>query len=283
MGETTGGISARSASSSFKLWTRLGTASVAGLAAASMSLAAVPSALAGGAVAGSLNLAQGEGGEGGEAAQIAKQGGSDDVNFLTLLGLVEGHIRVGTALYDRGAADMAKVHISHPAMELYEDLAPALAKRNVKGFADPLDKLVSLVEEEGPVAEFDAACQSMLQKIAEARASTGSDLVKTLKSIVALVRTAAEEYEVGVKDGKVAEPREYQDAWGFTHAAAAQLAALPEADRKRMGEAYGTIAKELDALSPAWPSVVPPETVAADATLIQAAAARIELAVLTVK
>jgi hypothetical protein len=265
----------------FKLWTRLGAASLAGVAAASMAVVPTPASLAGGAVQAPLQFAQGS--EGGEAGQISKDGASDDVAFLTLLGLVEGHVRVGIALYEQGAVDMAKVHMSHPGHELYGDLVPALAARRIEGFADPLDRLVSLVEEEAPVGEADAAFEAMLRKISEARATTGGELTETLQSILALIRFAGEEYAVAVKGGKVTDPREYQDAWGFIQTAKALLMSLPEAERQRMGGTYGAIARELESLTPAWPSIVPPDTVSGDASQIDAAAARIELAVLSVK
>lgn len=271
-----------------KLWTRLGTASVAGLAAASMSVAAHAEAAAGASNTADksesrYHIAQGgEGGEGGEMA-AASDAGADDAGFLTLLGLVEGHLRAGIELYRQGAADMAKTHMKHPADELYIEIEPALAERNIEGFAEPLEKLAVAVESGQPVEDAEEAFQAVLQDIDRIRAAAAGDLAAQLRSVTNLVRTAADEYGIAVKDGRVSDPHEYQDAWGFVQAAKAQMGGLDEADRQRMGQSYQQITAELDALDGAWPAVVPPETVTTDASLLYAGAARIELAALAVK
>lgn len=269
------------------LWTRLGATSVAGIAAASMTLAAQPEGSASGAPTADDNasvylIAQGgEGGEGGEKAAAANSG-EDDADFLTLLGLVEGHLRAGTELYRQGEADMAKTHMKHPSDELYADLEPALSARSIDGFAEPLEALAVAVESGKESEEADAAFKAVLEEIDDTRAAADADLSAKLKSIVNLVRTAADEYEIGVKDGRVTDPHEYQDAWGFVQAAKAAMDSLSDSERQRMGESFDKITSELTALEEAWPSVVPPETIATDSSLIYAGAARIELATLSV-
>ncbi len=68
-----------------------------------------------------------------------------------------------------------------------------------------------------------------------------------------------------------------------TAAAKAQLAKLSEADRQRLGQSYEQIAGELNKLDAAWPSLVPPDKVTTDASVLYGAAARIEIAALAVK
>lgn len=276
-----------------KLWTRLGTAGVAGFTAASLSLAHADEA--GGADSNPdtpetryLVAQGGEGGEGGEGSEggeggergLASDPGANDAAFLTLLGLVEGHLRAGIELYRDDAADMAKTHMKHPSDELYADLEPALAARDLDGFAGELERLAVAVEGGQPVAEADAAFEAALQAIERTRAAANGDLAARLAAVTGLVRTAAEEYEIGVTDGRISDPHEYQDAWGFVQAAKAQMAGLDEADRQRMGQGYDEITAELDALDEAWPAVVPPDSVTTDASLLYAAAARIEIAAL---
>ena len=94
---------------------------------------------------------------------------------------------------------------------------------------------------------------------------------------------AADEYGEGVEDGKIIELREYQDAWGFTQAAKAQLASLSSDDRKRMANSFDEIERELDGLDSAWPTLVAPKSITADASVLYGAAARIEIAALAVK
>ncbi|HEY7765651.1 MAG TPA: hypothetical protein VIB38_11730, partial [Aestuariivirgaceae bacterium] len=220
------------------------------------------------------------GGEGGEKAAASM--GGDDVRYLTLLGLVEGHLRAGLELYRQGAADMARTHMKHPGDELYADLEPALSARKAAGFGPSLEALAAAVENGKPIAEAEKAFSAVMEEIDKARA-TIDDLPDELKSLMALIRTAADEYAVGVKEGKVTDPHEYQDAWGFTQTAKAQLAKRSEADRKRLGQSYEQIAGELNKLDAAWPSLVPPDKVTTDASVIYGAAARIEIAALAVK
>jgi len=172
--------------------------------------------------------------------------------------------------------------MKHPSDELYADLEPALAARSQKGFAPSLDKLASAVETGAPVAEVEQAFAAVLADIDQARAAAG-ELPDELRALTELIRTAADEYGAGVKDGKVADPHEYQDAWGFTQAAKSQLAKLSEADRKRLGASYDQIAGELNKLDGAWPALVPPDKVGTDASMLYGAAARIEIAALVVK
>jgi len=232
-----------------------------------------------GKTAAGFQLAQGgEGGEGGEQGT----GGSGDADFLTLLGLVEGHLRAGMELYRQGAADMAKTHMKHPSDELYVDLEPALVSRKREGFAPSLESLAHAIETGRPVDEAQKAFDAALADIDRARAAS-TELGDRLESITNLVRKAADEYGEGVKDGKIIELHEYQDAWGFTQAAKAQLASLSSEDRTRMGKSFDEIARELDGLDSAWPAFIAPTSITADASVLYGAAARIEIAALAVK
>ena len=92
------------------------------------------------------------------------------------------------------------------------------------------------------------------------------------------MRFAADEYGDGVKDGKVVEAHEYQDAWGFMQTAKAYLAGVPEDERKEHAEAFGEIAAELAKLDAAWPDLSGAAPIAVDPSLLLLAASRIELA-----
>jgi hypothetical protein len=103
-----------------------------------------------------------------------------------------------------------------------------------------------------------------------------------LASVQRLVRTAADEYAEGVEGGRVTNPHEYQDARGFVWTAQEAVARLGKAGTAN-AEALAKIERELQALEPAWPDIVPPETVTTDASLLYGAAARIEIAALSAK
>ena len=71
-------------------------------------------------------LAQAEAGEGGEAGILAER--DDDAAYVAALGFIEGHLRVGVALYEAGAGR----HGYHP----YE----ASAGRDLRGSGPPIGR-----------------------------------------------------------------------------------------------------------------------------------------------
>jgi hypothetical protein len=97
-----------------------------------------------------------------------------------------------------------------------------------------------------------------------------------------LVRTAGEEYEEGVEGGRVVNPHEYQDALGFVRTAEEAVARLKQRGAGHP-ELFAKVERELEALDAALPGVVPPEQVSADASLFHGAAARIEIALLSLE
>ncbi|PIW28344.1 MAG: hypothetical protein COW30_07635 [Rhodospirillales bacterium CG15_BIG_FIL_POST_REV_8_21_14_020_66_15] len=168
--------------------------------------------------------------------------------------------------------------MKHPGDELYADLKPAFAARGVAGFADQLQKLASLVEKEAPISAVKSAYSELESAIEAAAKGAASPDVKTRLEVAEhLVRTAAEEYAVGVKDGKVVNAHEYQDALGFVRIAKKTVTAA-DADSKADAEALERAKAQFEGIESAWPGVVAPKTVDADASLIYGAADWIEIA-----
>lgn len=229
-------------------------------------------------------LAAAAGGEGGEAGERGHAEARDgDAEFLADLGLIEGHLRAGIALYEAGEAAMARTHMKHPGDEIYAELLPGLKARDAEDFSDELAELAAAVEGGAPAAKAREVFEEVLHEIEEAREHTGGGDEARLGAIVRMVRVAADEYAVGVVDHKVVEPHEYQDAWGFLQAAREMNGELAESGRAEVREAAEKIAAQLDIAEAGFAGVVPPETVAEDASLLYGAAARIELAALAVK
>ncbi len=232
-----------------------------------------------GSEAGEGEGGEGEGGEGegGEAASADLA--TDDVAYLSQLGLVRGHLLVGVELYKEGAAEMAVTHMKHPGDELYADLEPALAARGSEGFAEELERLATLVENGAPVAEVVEAHEALEAAIASAESAAGEiSLPERLAVAVELVKVAAEEYGIGVKDGKLANAHEYQDAYGFVQIAGRELEQASGSGGAEAKEVIAEMRKQLATLTPAWPSLVPPDSLETDASLLYGAAARMELA-----
>ena len=78
-------------------------------------------------------------GEGGGVTETDLK--TNDVAFLTRLGLIRGHLLVGYELYKQGQVDMAITHMKHPRDELYAGLVPSIEYRGGKRFDDALSNL----------------------------------------------------------------------------------------------------------------------------------------------
>ena len=175
--------------------------------------------------------------------------------------------------------------MKHPGDELYADLAPALERRGAEGFANELERLARPVENGAPVSDVEAAHKAVLDRIEQAEAtafgSGGPDLKTRLETILNLVRTAAEEYAVAVKDGQVVNAHEY--ALGFVRVSERLLAGVSDEERRQAADAITVTQEQLDAIAVAWPSLVPPEQIETDPSLLHGAAARSEIASLSLK
>ncbi|KKN89821.1 hypothetical protein LCGC14_0233860 [marine sediment metagenome] len=226
--------------------------------------------------------AAGEGGEsgkpseGGEGGEGGESGGSVDLNtddaaYFAELSKMRGHLMAAEALLEAGETEMAAPHLKHPLKENYEALEAAFEARSVPEFEATLETM----EASDPANSADA-----LTKIAEARkaidvAGEGIDPSAKAHGVVALLREAAQEYEEGVKDGKVEELAEYQDAYGFVRAADSVMQGL---SGDIPAEAAAALNEALSTLKDALPSAVPPQDDLMDSGAFSAAVAQAELA-----
>ena len=223
-----------------------------------------------------------EGGEQGEAGSVAS--GDETVDFLAGLLQVEGHLATGFALLAEGDQLDGQAHLGHPRAEVYESLEQGLETLGQPQFEGALDSLLDAAtngQNAAALADLRAQVQTA---ITNARvAAIARDPRDDFTAIVHLIRKAGAEWSEGVKDGKLAELHEYQDAWGFVQAARARatdLSASPDAATK--GAALATLAA-LDEIAPALPAVTPTSPIPGDPSLFAVAAARIELAAYKVK
>jgi hypothetical protein len=215
------------------------------------------------------------GGGEGEGAAVHED---PDVEYFTDLGLVEGHLTAGVALYALSENEMAKTHMKHPRDEIYADLEPMMKERGVKGFADELAALAAAVEGGAPVEDVRAKFDDVLAAIDNCGAPHSA--ADRANAIVKLVRTASSEYADGVVDGKVVEAHEFQDAYGFVQAAKRLLAKAGDDEKSEYSEEFGEIADQLSGLDKAWDDLAGDSNVGVDSTQLAGAAARIELTAL---
>ena len=173
-------------------------------------------------------------------------GHGDDHNMETLavekrVAFMSGHVEAGLALYRAGAPDQAAKHLLHPVSETH---AAERAGIDALGFtADVFESVSKSLEEGQEATEVEAMLQKAEANMALMRENAGG---APNEIIAYLMDTVIEEYSIGVTDGLITDPGEYQDAYGFSVVAWKTAKALqtPGAD---------ATVKALEALVALWP------------------------------
>ena len=188
---------------------------------------------------------------------------SEDVDYMTKLGLMKGHMLVAKELLDLQKLDQAEPHIGHPVEEIYADVENQLKQRNVPEFKNTLNTLHDLVKAKSQdTKKIEAAFQASMQAVDKAieavpqekRESTGF----VLPVINGLLDTANSEYKAAIANDKIAEAIEYQDSRGFVLYADTLYKGIADKMAKEHPEADKAIASNMTQLKTAWPNVVPP-------------------------
>ncbi|MBV35237.1 MAG: hypothetical protein CMP47_07230 [Rickettsiales bacterium] len=228
--------------------------------------------------AAALNEGEGGEGEGGEGEGSAKADlRTNNAAYLARLGLIRGHLWVGIKLYQEGHLAMAKTHMKHPKDELYAGLEPVFEARGVSGFAKELSALADAVNNELGDEAVNSAYAELLKAIDRSENLESKSAKEALISISQMIRTAADEYAIGVKKGAIVNVHEYQDAYGFTGIAIERLERLTAEQQKQAAEDIERTKQLLLELRTLWPKVNPEGSVEGDAASLYGTAARIEL------
>lgn len=252
----------------YKRWTRLGLgAALAGTLALSACGGgeAGETAEGGNVIAGAVGEAgEGEGGEGegGEAGHSV-----DTLPVEKRVAFMSGHVAAGLALYRAGAPDQAAQHLLHPVSETH---AAERAGIDALGFEGSYFEQVSEALEAGkPASEVEPLLAQADANMSLVRANAGGDP----KELIAyLMDTVVEEYTIGVTDGVMTDPGEYQDAYGFS-VVALDIALNVESEAGR------NVATELVALVGLWDAAGPmANSTPAPVSSVVAHASKVQLA-----
>lgn len=230
-------------------------------------------------------MSLGEGGEGGEGEGEGEGATkadltTDNAAYLARLGLIRGHLWVGIKLYREGHLAMAKTHMKHPEDELYAGLEPVFKARGVEGFANELSALADAVNHEQGDEAVEKAYATLTDAISGAETMNQMTAKEALLSISQMIRTAADEYAIGVKKGEIVNVHEYQDAYGFTEIAIERLERLNDEQKQQAQSDIESTKAILIKLRTLWPTVNPQGDIEGDASHLYGAAARIELSAL---
>ena len=193
---------------------------------------------------------------------VVLTGVAKDVDYMTKLGLMKGHLFVAKELLDLQKPDQAEPHIGHPVEEIYVDVEDQLNERNVKEFKTSLISLQDLVKSQPKDVKvgsnFETSMQSVDEAIAALPEAQRSSPEFVLQVINELLDAANSEYGAAIANGKIAAAIEYQDSRGFVNYANTLYQGISSQMAKENPEAHKAIAASMPELAQAWPSAIAP-------------------------
>ncbi len=196
---------------------------------------------------------------------VVLTGEARDVDYMTKLGLMKGHLIVAKELLDLKQVAQAEPHIGHPVEEIYADVEDQLKERKVPEFKTPLIDLLDLVKGGAKDAakvntSFTASMKSVDGAIAILPASQRTSSKFALQIITGLLNTAKSEYKAAIANGKIAQVVEYQDSRGFVTYANQLYKAIEPQLKKDNPAAATEIGTTLADLTKVWPAPIAPAT-----------------------
>jgi hypothetical protein len=174
--------------------------------------------------------------------------------FAVRLLLTKGHLRAGVEAYESGNVDYALAHLGQPVHVLHEALDKWIGTPGAKPMKTQLDALVATVRAEMPVEAVHRELKAALGELDAAIGKLDADIRETPAFVmlvaVAVMRAAADDYEIGVSDDQVVvDVIEYQDARAFMFEARAFTEAASAGLKARNTAAYGILQAEFAALN----------------------------------
>jgi hypothetical protein len=194
---------------------------------------------------------------------VVLTGEAKDVDYLTKLGLMKGHMIVAKELIDLQKPDQAFPHIEHPVEEIYAEVEAQLKERNVKDFKQSLMDLQQLVKfkpkDPSIAAKYQESMASIDAAIAAVPAAQRQSPKLALQVINAILDTAGTEYMAAIANDKIKEIIEYQDSRGFTIYVEQLYKSIAATMAKEHPDTHKQFTASLEKLKSAYPSPLAPE------------------------
>ncbi|MGB3208858.1 MAG: helix-hairpin-helix domain-containing protein [Crinalium sp.] len=197
---------------------------------------------------------------------VVLTGEAKDVDYMTKLGLMKGHLIVAKELLDLNKPQQAEPHIGHPVEEIYVDVEDQLQERNVKEFKTTLIGLQDLVKSNSKDANKVAtnfkdsmqAVDGAIQGLPETQRQSPKFVLQVING---LLDAANSEYGAAIANGKVSAAIEYQDSRGFVNYAGDLYKNISDKMAKEHPAEHKAIADSMTKLKTAWPAVTAPSTI----------------------
>ncbi|MEH2269102.1 MAG: helix-hairpin-helix domain-containing protein [Nostoc sp.] len=194
--------------------------------------------------------------------EVVLTGEAKDVDYMSKLGLMKGHLLVAQELLDQNQPKQAEPHIGHPVEEIYVDVEEQLNERKVKEFKTTLVSLQDLVKSNPKDSKVKTNFTSSVQAVDSAIAALPADQRSkpgfALQVINELLDSANSEYGAAIANGKVTAPIEYQDSRGFVFYANELYKGISSQVAQADPEAHKAIDTSFAELIKVWPAAIPP-------------------------
>jgi hypothetical protein len=194
--------------------------------------------------------------------QANQSGEATDVEYMTNMALMKGHLLVGKELLDLNEPKQAEPHIGHPVEEIYSDVESQLKEKNVKEFKSTLGNLEDLVKSKPKDPRVATSFASSMEAVDTAIAAVPEEKRNqpefVLAAIDGVLDTAKKEYEAAIANNKFVEDIEYQDSRGFVIYAQEMYEGIASQMQTAHPEQNKAITSSMSELVKAWPSVIPP-------------------------
>ncbi|MEH1921214.1 ComEA family DNA-binding protein [Nostoc sp.] len=194
--------------------------------------------------------------------EVVLTGEAKDVDYMSKLGLMKGHLLVARELLEQNQPKQAEPHIGHPVEEIYVDVEDQLNERKVKEFKTTLVSLQDLVKSSPKDSKvktnFTSSVQAVDGAIAALAEAQRSKPGFTLQVINELLDSANSEYRAAIANGKITAPIEYQDSRGFVFYANELYKGISSQVAQADPEAHKAIDTSFAELIKVWPAAIPP-------------------------
>lgn len=209
-------------------------------------------------------------------------GEAKDIDFMTKLGLMRGHLLVAKEWLDRKQPTLALPHIGHPIEEIYVDLEGQLDERKVKPFKAALQKLQVQAQFSANSPELTTTYAEAIQGIDSAIAALPNTQRQDPRFILGVISemldAAGTEYGAAISNGKVSARIEYEDSRGFVLYAQQLFADIAPLLIKTDAPRVKAIRESLSKLQTAWPAIEAPTTPVMSVDQVRTAIKSVELA-----
>jgi DNA uptake protein ComE-like DNA-binding protein len=194
--------------------------------------------------------------------EVKLTGEAKDVDYMTKLGLMKGHLIVAKELLDQNQPKAAEPHIGHPVEEIYADVEEQLNERKVKEFKTTLISLQDLIKSNGKADQVKTNFTNSMQAVDGAIAALPQQQRTknsfNLQVINGLLDSANSEYTAAVADDKISAAIEYQDSRGFVVYANELYKTVATSMSKENPEVNKNIQASMSELVKVWPTAIPP-------------------------